>query len=79
MVGEEIVTLSAPARHHTIMHSLCKDVPESQWPAFGAQGFVTDTGRFVGRAEAFRIAGAAKQFLPDCPRSVDTLYSEDVW
>jgi len=46
------------------------------------QGFVTNTNNFVDRAEAFRIAKAADQILPDSSvyrfEQAD-LYSESMW
>ncbi len=65
-----------PARHHHILHQI-----------FGAraqdkgQGFVTSTGRYVDRAEAWLIAAAAGQLLPHAPTDGrgGRLYSEDVW
>lgn len=44
------------------------------------QGFVTDTGRFVDRYEAFRIALASGQLEDTCADRPDRkLYSEDLW
>ena len=46
------------------------------------QGFWTNQNRFVDRYEAFEIAKAANQILPEAQQEVEkshTLYSEDVW
>ncbi len=49
------------------------------YPCGDAQGFVTSTGRFVGREEAMRIALAAGQVVyGDTSGQKDTLYSEDI-
>lgn len=70
----------APARHHHVLHQL--------WPLKldgeridSGQGFVTDTGRYVDREEAWQIAEAAGQLLPRAPTDGrgGTLYSEDLW
>lgn len=42
-------------------------------------GFVTNTGRYVGRKEAREIALAAGQIKDDETYQPDTLFSEDVW
>lgn len=86
----EATTLPRPARHHDIIAALAArgfgpgDVGPSR------QGFVTSTGRYVGREEAWRIAVAAGQLLParttdgmevrrTAPAPNGSLYSEDVW
>jgi hypothetical protein len=53
-------------------------------PYVGTQGFLTNAGRFVDRAEGAQIAAAAGQILPVGAlrgRRVDPkhLFSEDVW
>ncbi|MDJ1632307.1 hypothetical protein [Rhizobium rhizogenes] len=73
------ISLPPPARHHTIIATMdlemgidgTKAVPESQ-------GFLTDTGRFVNRVEAFYIAVKAGQITVDSSRGPQ-LYSEDLW
>ena len=44
-------------------------------PVTGKQGFVTNTGRFVSREEAVKIALAAGQIT----EAKDKLFSEDLW
>ncbi len=58
-------------RHITIVCDLM--CTHGRW-VVGERGFVTNTGRFVGRAEAARIAWAAGQTY----RELDCLYSEEV-
>ena len=48
------------------------------------QGFLTDNDTFVDRYEAFKIARAADQFLPEVKEEykdkiITQLFSEDVW
>lgn len=72
-----IVSAPPPARHSTLMHPM--------HPHFGSapdadQGFLTSTGRYVGRKEALQIARAAGQPLIDHPgRHPSRLFSEDLW
>lgn len=78
------LTLPAPARHHTIFNQIGANVvhnmPQKYWPHWGPQGFITNTGRFVNRADAKCIALAAGQpmLLADHARHED-LFSEDLW
>lgn len=63
-----IVSLPAPARHGTILHSGQPD---------GVQGFLTSTGRFVNRVEAYYIAYRENQIIGE--GRPPQLFSEDVW
>lgn len=74
-----VFSKESPARHHHVLHALDKDyklcaltigIPENQ-------GFLTSTGRFVGRKEAAGIAQEAMQI--DEPNWPPELYSEDLW
>ena len=49
------------------------------YPGGSAQGFVTNTGRFVSREEALKIATDAKQKIIKKHGNPNLLYSEDVW
>lgn len=71
---EMIITLPPPARHGTLIAAMTH--------AFGEvdiqprmQGFVTSTGRYVGRMEAALIADHAGQRMQTKPE----LFSEDLW
>lgn len=68
----------APARHHHILRQLHR-LNEGRLDK--GQGFVTDTGRYVDREEAWQIAKAAGQLNDRAPTDGrgGTLYSEDVW
>lgn len=68
-----IVTSPPPARHGTLMHPLPQHIPADD------QGFITSTGRYVGREEAMRIAKASGQKMTDGPHRSDKLFSEDLW
>lgn len=68
------VTAPPPARHHTLLHVVGHGV------AFEDQGFLTSTGRFVGREEGLQIAVASGQPMIDHPSRHSTwLFSEDLW
>lgn len=75
-VGELIVSMPRPARHHTIIHELhglgCHVRDHAH-----EQGFVLSPGAFVGRRQAARLAWLAGQ-IEEIPRS-GQLYSEDLW
>ena len=59
-------------RHNNILWQ-GRHVPRS--PRY--QGFLTSTGRFVDRKEAYMIAVKAKQIVP--VDNVELLYSEDLY
>ncbi|WP_316201019.1 MULTISPECIES: hypothetical protein [unclassified Bradyrhizobium] len=78
-------TVARPGRHHDVIAYIA---PERPWLVSirGQQGFVTSTGRFVGREEARKIAEAANQLIPTYGedgvpfiRQHPQLFSEDVW
>lgn len=68
---------SPPGRHHDVifyMYSLgIRGVHVCRY-----QGFITNTGRYVGREEACKIAKKAKQILIKTNPTY-MLFSEDVW
>jgi len=65
--------------HHLIRDDLMAHNPIHGSALFKAaeQGFLTTTGRFVGRHEALAIAVAAKQIFHKYP-NYNMLYSEDL-
>lgn len=75
VTGRHLVTLPRPNRHPDIMDFIAANVDNFH---IVAEGFMTDTNRFVDRKEAATIAAAAhqiisKDFNPTC------LYTEDIW
>lgn len=62
-------------RHHLIMRAIVEKLGPEVAPINGEQGFVTDTGKFVDREEAARIAFEAGQM----DRHVRRLFSEDIF
>lgn len=71
-----IVTAPPPARHASLLHPIC----DTYHIGIDDQGFITSTGRYVGREEALRIAKASGQPMIDHPSRSDTwLFSEDLW
>lgn len=78
-IGKTVAaTLPPPARHHHIMLGLNRASKGLGLVAPDDQGFLTNTGRFVGRIEAWDIAKAADQIIGKTP-CPGTLYSEDLW
>lgn len=66
-----IATLPPPARHNDILWGFGRVLPEDQ-------GFITSTGRFVGRREAAGIALGAGQ-VEELTAPASGLFSEDLW
>lgn len=71
---ENVAVVLKPGRHCDIIHHLA--TMGFKTPISGAQGFITSTGRFVGRVDAKAIAITSGQ-LVDSEHS--QLYSEDLW
>lgn len=72
-----VYTLPPPARHRDVIELM---FGENGIPVGGEsdQGFVTDTGRFVGRRQAWIIAEAAGQIVERFePEGI--LFSESLW
>lgn len=71
------VTAPPPARHHSLLH------PLGDGHVIGPddQGFLTSTGRYVGRREALEIVIASGQPQIDHPsrNAGGQLFSEDLW
>jgi hypothetical protein len=73
-----IISLPQPARHHTIIQTMDLEMGlEGTLATPQTQGFVTSTGRFVNRVEAFYIAWKADQLISETKGP--QLYSEDLW
>lgn len=70
--GEEVFSLSRPARHGHILRYMTLTREETE------QGFITSEGRFVSRLEAGVIALAAGQISQTSSQS-GALYTEDLW
>ena len=81
--GRIVLSVKRPGRHHDIFRHYAASFEQNviqgrKSTTREVQGFLTNTGRFVTREAAWRIAVLAKQpFL----RKNDggTLYSEDLW
>jgi hypothetical protein len=77
--GGAISALPAPYRHHDIIRHMSGVGWSPAKIALCEQGFVTDTGRFVDRKSAWRIADAAGQ-ISRLPGGVEgLLFSENLW
>lgn len=73
------ISLPKPARHAEVMISAEAFMKEG-YVGDSDQGFLTSTGRFVNRVQAFQIAWMAKQIVKH-PRGTGKpeLFSEDLW
>jgi hypothetical protein len=76
--------LPPPARHHDIIKSMTARGYSAATEC--VQGFMTNTGSFVDRKVAAKIATAADQIIevvtdgiPMQRQDVTTLFSEDLW
>jgi hypothetical protein len=78
-VGEEIVTLPPPARHHTLIKLIFERNDDGERVIIQPedQAFITDTGRFISRVDAAVLAIANGQI--EFARWGKELYSEDLW
>ncbi|SOC90054.1 hypothetical protein SAMN05216358_0073 [Rhizobium sp. AN5] len=74
-----IISLPPPARHHTIIQTMDLEMQnlDGTWATPQTQGFLTDTGRFVNRVEAYYLAIGSGQLKETKP--TPQLYSEDLW
>lgn len=70
-----IMTRPAPARHHDILKRMPEGMARASVPS--DQGFITDGGKFLGRADALVIARQAGQLLKETHHR--ELFSEDLW
>lgn len=72
------ISLPPPARHHTIIQTMDAEMGiPGQLATPQSQGFVTDTGRFVNRVEAYYLAFKACQIISGTKGP--QLFSEDLW
>lgn len=73
------ISLPQPARHGEVLIAASGFVKDSQMNR-ETQGFLTSTGRFVNRVQAFQLAWVAKQ-ITEHPRGggKPELFSEDLW
>jgi hypothetical protein len=72
-----VFALPRPARHHHVMWTRLL-ISGQRTTGEAEQGFLTTTGRFVGREEAFEIATRHNQII-EKHGSPGLLFSEDVW
>lgn len=70
-----IYTLPRPARHHAILHKM----PYPRDMDHDIAGFITSTGEFVDRKEAWCIATEHNQIIRRCGGDGDWLFSENLW
>jgi hypothetical protein len=73
-----IVSLPPPARHHTIIQTMDRGMHLDGAAVLPQmQGFITSTGRYVNRVEAYYLAYSAGQLISETKGP--ELYSEDLW
>jgi hypothetical protein len=72
-----IISLPPPSRHHTLLRIISELNPDIGALGEDSQGFLTSTGRYVGRREAAEIALESKQV--EKIQVPYKLFSEDLW
>lgn len=73
-----IISLPRPARHGDIISTMDQLMHiDGPLATPDRQGFITDTGRYVNRVEAYGIAWKAKQIISGSRGP--QLFSEDLW
>ena len=77
--NELIISMPSPARHHNVIANMFKARMPKEAAFMQNQGFITNTGRFVNRNEAFKIAKEANQLKNNNLGSAECLISEDLW
>lgn len=83
IVDDEYPTIMCGKRHANVFEKMY-DLQIKYNKQTAIQGFLTDENSFVDRYEAFEIARAADQLLPEAKEEyknkiVTELFSEDVW
>lgn len=74
----ETFSMAAPARHHDVIALIRRERPN--WgpvPGWAEQGFITNSGAFVDREMAGKIAVEAGQV--ESLKWPPSLFSEDLW
>lgn len=71
----KVWSLPAPNRHYNVIHMIYTETKQ-QVPRNWAQGFVTESGRFLTRRQARMVAQKTGQFTGEVR---GTLTSEDLW
>ena len=71
-----IYSLPRPARHHDVFAWMKKNGVNHR---NSTQGFIDNSGRFIDRETAFKIATKAEQILDLNNTRGETLFSEDLW
>ena len=74
-----IISMPSPARNHHVIANMFQSKLPKEISFIKNQGFITNTGRFVNRKEAFHIAKEANQMIADNLGSAECLISEDLW
>jgi len=91
-IGDAIITMPAPNRHHNILRSINRMYNGGQRDEctyeIETQGFITDRGEFLNRRESMQHALHCGQGTPRRNALIqggktvydgDELYSEDLW
>lgn len=73
----EVISLPKPNRHHNVIKLMVDELKHPR-PIKGKQGFINESGVFLDRAEAKKVAIKHNQLLGHAS-TLGILFSEDVW
>lgn len=89
-IADLVCFIPSPARHHNVLHSLMQSFNGRTDRGYmeETQGFLTDSGEFLNRSEAYKHALECGQGTPRRDALIfggkivydgNKLYSEDLW
>ena len=73
----KVISLPKPNRHHNVIKLMACDLGHPT-PIKGKQGFVNESGVFLDRIEAKKVAIKHNQLL-ERASNLQELFSEDLW
>ncbi len=86
-INHAVISMAAPARHHDILRQIAglyapNDRPHWSYEA-EEQGFITDSGEFLGRVpalvHAIQCGQPMRRVITDMSYQGQELFSEDLW
>jgi hypothetical protein len=78
--NDVIYSLPAPNRHHDVIRHIVETTGVSYVDARGEdQGFLDETGKYLTRRQALKVAKLNSQLRSDRPIWNNELYSENLW
>lgn len=73
-------SLPAPNRHHNVIALIAQETGVEHVDSRGEdQGFIAESGEYLTRRQALRVARRHRQLRPDRVVHCNELYSENAW